>query len=474
MPDQTENASERPNQPGETPTPHEMRRALVDGFNAACAQVAKDLHRQGQELVRAWGIEPASEQPNAGQETALSKLDQIQDHAAGFHAFMLGPGRCNPDEVRTRATAALDGIRRVFEGAAGREPTKVDKVQWQRDEAREKLDQVRGFHARLETVDSEHGTPLKVCEECGQDYPCRTVRALAVPVTDREEPAQPRQSRELLGRWVRQIWTQWANEQTAPKPSWLVPWERLDDGQREVDMRIGEALYEIGQCAADPRRLFASEEPARVKATSVEFDHEAGAAYVQVLDEVVHHTTEETVNVDRSEDGTVIGIELLGEDRKEPAYPSCAVGSDVELPPMAERRIPKGPAKVTRYDRSGSASTWDVEADTHRISEDHEEPAPVNRGIGCWPPVASEEPAGETKPRTLLGWTVPPHIEVDPRPNDGVGLDCRHGGCVAGMTAPLENRGHIEQFLHDHAHGQPVERQADSEAQSGNEEAGRG
>lgn len=48
--------------------------------------------------------------------------------------------------------------------------------------------------------------------------------------------------REALGRLVRQIWTDWAREQRDPKASWLTPWEELDAGQREVDMRIGEAV----------------------------------------------------------------------------------------------------------------------------------------------------------------------------------------------------------------------------------------
>lgn len=59
-------------------------------------------------------------------------------------------------------------------------------------------------------------------------------------------PAEPR---ELLGRLVRQIWVEWASEQDDPKPSWLLPWEDLDDGQREVDMRIGAKLFEAGRNA---------------------------------------------------------------------------------------------------------------------------------------------------------------------------------------------------------------------------------
>lgn len=58
--------------------------------------------------------------------------------------------------------------------------------------------------------------------------------------------ADPAEPRELVGRLVRQAWLEWAREQPGPKPSWLLPWEELDDGQREADMRIGAALFDAG------------------------------------------------------------------------------------------------------------------------------------------------------------------------------------------------------------------------------------
>lgn len=62
-------------------------------------------------------------------------------------------------------------------------------------------------------------------------------------------PGDPAEPRELVGRSVRQVWVEWAAEQADPKPSWLLPWEELDDGQKEVDMRIGAALFEAGRKA---------------------------------------------------------------------------------------------------------------------------------------------------------------------------------------------------------------------------------
>lgn len=94
--------------------------------------------------------------------------------------------------------------------------------------------------------------------------------------------------REALGRLVREIWVAWARENPVrcdacrggcavypycrlcedstcdhecprgdpctacggsgkrPKPSWVAPWEELSESDREVDRRIGEALYRRG------------------------------------------------------------------------------------------------------------------------------------------------------------------------------------------------------------------------------------
>ena len=54
---------------------------------------------------------------------------------------------------------------------------------------------------------------------------------------------------ESLGVIVREVWVSWAQEQPDPKPAWLTEWDDLDDGQREVDMRIGVILAGIGAAA---------------------------------------------------------------------------------------------------------------------------------------------------------------------------------------------------------------------------------
>ena len=57
------------------------------------------------------------------------------------------------------------------------------------------------------------------------------------------------QGREALGRLVREVWVEWAEEQPVPKASWLTPWEQLDGGQREVDMRIGSTVAAVARAA---------------------------------------------------------------------------------------------------------------------------------------------------------------------------------------------------------------------------------
>jgi hypothetical protein len=44
------------------------------------------------------------------------------------------------------------------------------------------------------------------------------------------------------GRLVRATWVNWAREQFDPQLSWLLRWDEVGNGQREVDMRIGEAV----------------------------------------------------------------------------------------------------------------------------------------------------------------------------------------------------------------------------------------
>ena len=51
--------------------------------------------------------------------------------------------------------------------------------------------------------------------------------------------------RELLGRMVREAWVAWAKTQPNAKESWLVPWENLDEAQKEADRCIGDAVWRV-------------------------------------------------------------------------------------------------------------------------------------------------------------------------------------------------------------------------------------
>lgn len=53
------------------------------------------------------------------------------------------------------------------------------------------------------------------------------------------------ETRERLGKLVREVWIAWAKEQPTPKESWLKPWEGLSEPDKEVDRRIGETLYNL-------------------------------------------------------------------------------------------------------------------------------------------------------------------------------------------------------------------------------------
>ena len=63
----------------------------------------------------------------------------------------------------------------------------------------------------------------------------------------------------------------------APKPSWLTGWDDLDEGQREVDMRIGEAV--IVHTEPDPMWERAYMDVQRVLDKALGAKEEDGAGY---------------------------------------------------------------------------------------------------------------------------------------------------------------------------------------------------
>ena len=55
-------------------------------------------------------------------------------------------------------------------------------------------------------------------------------------------PRGKRLDRDVLGRVVRSAWIEWAGQQTHPKSSWLVPYEELEESDKEADRLIGERV----------------------------------------------------------------------------------------------------------------------------------------------------------------------------------------------------------------------------------------
>lgn len=65
-------------------------------------------------------------------------------------------------------------------------------------------------------------------------------------MTTHDEVCAHDDHRESLGRRVREVWIAWAERQDNPKPSWLVPWDELDEATKEVDRCLGSALWGDG------------------------------------------------------------------------------------------------------------------------------------------------------------------------------------------------------------------------------------
>ena len=59
----------------------------------------------------------------------------------------------------------------------------------------------------------------------------------------------PGDLRERLGRRVREAWIEWAKRQENPKPSWLVPYDKLNESDKEADRCIGSAIW--ADCVAE-------------------------------------------------------------------------------------------------------------------------------------------------------------------------------------------------------------------------------
>jgi hypothetical protein len=51
-------------------------------------------------------------------------------------------------------------------------------------------------------------------------------------------------NREDGGKLVRDAWIEWAQSESDPKPSWLVPWDGLREPDKEADRQIWEKIVD--------------------------------------------------------------------------------------------------------------------------------------------------------------------------------------------------------------------------------------
>lgn len=107
------------------------------------------------------------------------------------------------------------------------------------------------------TVQASPASPTEYAVGSGgrvtQHTPAPEAVATAAPAE--AEPPKPDELRERLGRRVREVWIKWAEKQPTPKHSWLLPWDKLTEPEREVDRCIGAAIW--GDCIAEHAELLA-------------------------------------------------------------------------------------------------------------------------------------------------------------------------------------------------------------------------
>lgn len=153
------------------------------------------------------------------------------------------------------------------------EPTACGSADYMRGSYGERLrvlSQVRGASLPVWLVECADGDPCEMAQSlilrCWPHVLVDPIEAPAAPPSRRAYPVAPGvlaseqeasrrdvpMVRESLGKRVRREWEAWAWEQpdVAAHPSWVVPWEHLPERDREVDRRIGFALWSMGNQAA--------------------------------------------------------------------------------------------------------------------------------------------------------------------------------------------------------------------------------
>ena len=104
-------------------------------------------------------------------------------------------------------------------------------------------------------------------------------------------------NRENGGKQVRAAWMRWARMQPDPKPSWLLPWDQLDDPDKEPDRVIWEEV-------AAPYQAFIDALMAQLSHVTDQRDvlHDRLLAYAEVFDKKERANLEELGKLDQPAD----------------------------------------------------------------------------------------------------------------------------------------------------------------------------
>lgn len=147
--------------------------------------------------------------------------------------------------------------------------------------ANEQIGQLRGWKESAMSVLSEWDDTYEACGSPGQlggskakALRDRFEQLLAENVRLKDERNHSL-DREFLGKLVRMTWVDWASKQLCPKPSWLIPWEALDEVSKEVDRQIGEAV--AGVCVS-PHLLLAEQENDKLREENERLKQERASA----------------------------------------------------------------------------------------------------------------------------------------------------------------------------------------------------
>ena len=93
----------------------------------------------------------------------------------------------------------------------------------------------------LDTIEVLRALPVAQAGRVDANLADRLADAIEIP-----QEAISRLNRDYLGSLVRQSWVKWAENHPSPKPTWLVPYDLLDEPDKEVDRQIGVDLARIG------------------------------------------------------------------------------------------------------------------------------------------------------------------------------------------------------------------------------------